>query len=348
MAVHEALVGTYTRRDAEGIYNARFDSDTGRFEVTGLAAELPNPSYLAQSGEFIYAVLEEKYGLVTALRRDGAQLTELNRKPTLGAHPCHLSVVDGQIGVANYSSGSVSLYCRAEDGSLGDLCSVERHAGHGPNKRRQSGPHAHMAYPDPWASSLLVPDLGCDRLYRYSLQQGALELEGFTQMAAGSGPRHVIAHPTLRGVYYVVNELDNTIARLAPDADHRLTVNETVSALPSNFKGQSATAALRIHPTGNHLYATNRGADCIVCVGLGNDGSFGPCTFAPSGGEHPRDLVLDPTGQWLLVANQDSDSLRVYALNSGVPAGGGTDVAVPVPVCVLFVDSAEVKQERTA
>lgn len=339
MAVHEALIGTYTRRSAEGIYNARFDSDSGHLDVTGLALALPNPSYLASAGNCIYAVLEQEQGFVAALVRDGGYLRELNRKPTLGAHPCHVSVAGNHVAAANYSSGSVALFGRLDDGSLGDLCSVEQHAGHGPDERRQAGPHAHMVYPDPWAPRLLVPDLGCDRLYRYDLSGGVLKLEGFIGLPAGAGPRHVVAHPALRGLYYVVNELDNTLALIAPAADGRFAVRQTISTLPATHAGSSATAALRINPDGDHLYATNRGHDSIVTVALADDGGFGNVSHVPTLGDHPRDLTLDPTGGWLLVANQDGDSIAVYPLNNGQPVGDGTIVDVPVPVCVLFPGS---------
>ena len=341
MSVHKAFVGTYTRRDAEGIYAATFDDETGAFELGYLAAALPNPSYLAQAGNDVYAVLEDEQGEVAALRRDGNTLTLLNRKPSMGSHPCHISVVADRVAVANYSSGSVTLLTRSADGALGDICSVEQHAGHGPNARRQSGPHAHMVYPDPWAKRLFVPDLGCDRLYRYGIERGVLQLEGFTGLPAGAGPRHVVAHPTLRGTYYVINELDNTIVRVAPGNDGRFAVESSVATLPDDAAVASATAALRIHPNGHRLYATNRGADSFVAVTLDRDGAFGSRTLVPTLGEHPRDLTLDPSASWLLAANQDSDTVTVYALEDGLPVNASaTTTRVPTPVCILFTHEA--------
>ena len=338
MSVHQALIGTYTRGAAEGIYAATFDADSGVFTAGDVAAELPNPSYLAQSGPYVYSVLEEEQGAVAALRWDAGSLQTLNRRPSMGAHPCHISIVGDRVAVSNYSSGSVTLLTRSSEGELGDICSVEQHAGHGPNDRRQAGPHAHMVYTDPWAPRLLVPDLGCDRLYRYGIDRGVLQLEGFTGLPAGAGPRHVVAHPSLRGTYYVVNELDNTIVRIAPGADGRFAVQATISTLPAEFGGRSATAALRIHPDGHRLYASNRGADSIVTVVLDGAGGFGSTTWVPTEGAHPRDLTLDPTGRWLLIANQDGNSVTVYALSDGTPqAGSATCTQTPSPVCILFL-----------
>jgi 6-phosphogluconolactonase len=35
----------------------------------------------------------------------------------------------------------------------------------------------------------------------------------------------------------------------------------------------------------------------------------------PSGGSHPRDFTLDPTGNFLLALNKDSDNLVIFRIN---------------------------------
>jgi 6-phosphogluconolactonase len=53
----------------------------------------------------------------------------------------------------------------------------------------------------------------------------------------------------------------------------------------------------------------------------------------------PRNFGIDPTGRFLLVANQDGDSILVFRIDAktgALEATGGT-VDVPKPVCVKFV-----------
>ncbi|MFN2273010.1 MAG: lactonase family protein, partial [Anaerolineae bacterium] len=53
-------------------------------------------------------------------------------------------------------------------------------------------------------------------------------------------------------------------------------------------------------------------------------------------GKTPRNFVIDPTGEFLLAANQDSDNVVTFRINadSGELAATGHSVEVPTPVCV--------------
>jgi 6-phosphogluconolactonase len=58
------------------------------------------------------------------------------------------------------------------------------------------------------------------------------------------------------------------------------------------------------------------------------------------GGKTPRNFTLDPTERWMLVANQDSNLISVFARD---PATGEladevkSSVAVEAPMRILFV-----------
>ncbi|MFU1806012.1 lactonase family protein, partial [Enterococcus faecium] len=56
-------------------------------------------------------------------------------------------------------------------------------------------------------------------------------------------------------------------------------------------------------------------------------------------GDIPRDFDLDPSEDFIVVANQDSDNLTLYRRNqeTGLLEMIQKDVAVPECVCVLFV-----------
>jgi 6-phosphogluconolactonase len=55
-------------------------------------------------------------------------------------------------------------------------------------------------------------------------------------------------------------------------------------------------------------------------------------------GAWPRNFSLDPTGRWLLVANQQSDSVVVFARDqeSGRLTPTRQRIAIPGPACLRF------------
>jgi 6-phosphogluconolactonase len=60
----------------------------------------------------------------------------------------------------------------------------------------------------------------------------------------------------------------------------------------------------------------------------------------PTLGKTPRHFTLDPSGKFLLAANQDSSDITIFKVhpNTGQLTPVGQPVKdAPVPVCVLFV-----------
>jgi len=55
-------------------------------------------------------------------------------------------------------------------------------------------------------------------------------------------------------------------------------------------------------------------------------------------GKIPRHFAIDPTGQWLLAENQNSDSVVVFRVdaNTGRLSATGQTVSVGAPVCAIF------------
>ena len=58
----------------------------------------------------------------------------------------------------------------------------------------------------------------------------------------------------------------------------------------------------------------------------------------PTQGKTPRNFGIDPTGRWLLAANQNSDSVVVFGVDpkTGALEPTGRQVTVGAPVCVTF------------
>ena len=186
-------VGTFTGVDdhgggAEGIYVCRMDMTTGAVELVHTVPDVPNPSFLTLHPErpLLYAVNAvpeidgHAGGTVSAFavdRTTGA-LTFLNRQPSQGPGPCHVSVeqTGRYVIAANYLGGSVAMLPIAEDGSLGPATDWVQHEGSSVNSNRQGEPHGHSFTPDPANKYALACDLGLDQVlvYRLDLEHGKL------------------------------------------------------------------------------------------------------------------------------------------------------------------------------
>lgn len=351
------LVGTYNSADDAGIHRLRFNSRTGVLQVVAPGVSTRNPSYLAwhPDGRHVYAVNEAagpEGGRVSAFAWDvgTGTLALLNQQRSGGSAPCHLAVDDAgrAVVVANYLDGTVAVLPLREDGCLAEACQVVTHEGRGAHESRQARPHAHQVVFSPERHEVLVCDLGVDRVMRYGWNPGGREplradLPAWS-LPPGAGPRHLVFHPDgLRA--YVLGELDSTLTQFSgpgPLAKWRRFV--PVSTLPPSYVGPNAAAALRLHPGGGLLCASNRGHDSVALYRLDLDSGV-PVALGhfSCGGRTPRDMAFDPTGQWLLVANQDSGTVAVFRVDETggrlIPVGHGA--SVPKPVCLLFAAPSE-------
>jgi|YNPNPStandDraft_1061719.scaffolds.fasta_scaffold20340_2 6-phosphogluconolactonase len=348
-------IGTYTHGRSEGIYRGRLDLATGEFTLSGLAARVNHPSFLAihPRGRFLYAVNEGDggEGAVSAFSLDPSTgaLTFLNQQSSRGAGPCHLSVdrTGRWVLVANYGSGSVALLPLQDDGRLGEATDFIQHEGASINPQRQEGPHAHSITLDPANRYALAADLGLDQIRLYQLDPGRGKLLPHDPPAVavkgGAGPRHLAFHPNGRYVY-LINELDNTLIAFAYEASRgALREIQTVSTLPSDFQGISYCADVQVAPSGRFVYGSNRGHDSIVvCAVEEATGRLTVIDYTPTQGKFPRHFAIDPTGTFLLAANQDSDNLVVFRIDpdSGRLSPTGQVVEVPTPVCVKMIPVA--------
>ncbi|HXY50449.1 MAG TPA: lactonase family protein [Terriglobales bacterium] len=347
-------VGTYTTKESRGIYAYRYDAGSGATIPLGLAAESENPSFLAihPNRRFLYAVNElERYrgqssGAVSAFAIDSAtgRLKLLNTLPSSGADPCYLALdrTGKHLLVANYTGGSVAVFPLQGDGSLGEASAFVQHTGSSVNRERQEGPHAHWMETSPDNRFALATDLGLDEVivYRFDAAKGTVTPSDppFAKLNAGAGPRHFAFHPN--GNYgYLVNELQSTVTVFSYQAGalHEL---QTVSTLPSDFRGKNDAAEIEVDPSGRFLYTSNRGDDSIALFAI--DPAKGMLTavgFTNAGGKTPRNFTLDPTGTRLFVANQDSGNIVVFAIDqkNGRLMPTGRVLTVPSPVCLKFV-----------
>jgi 6-phosphogluconolactonase len=347
-------VGTYTEGDrTDGIYLVRLDTQSGALRLVGSLNAGANPSFLAihPHGRVLYAVNEvtQRNGLATgavsafAIAADGA-LTRLNEQLSEGGAPCYVSVdrTGRAVLVANYVGGNVALFPIEAGGGLAVASHVVQHRGTGPNTARQETAHAHCILPDPSNRFALAADLGVDRVlvYRLDVARGSLQhvAGGDGIMRPGAGPRHIAFHPRLPLVF-VANELDSTVSSFRFDGETgRLSALETRSTLPPGRSGTSYVADIHVAPSGRTIYVSNRGDNSIAVLYVEDTGALALEQVVSTEGDWPRNFSIDPTGHWLLVANQRSSDIVVFGRDqdSGRLSRTRHSISIPSPVCLRF------------
>ncbi len=345
---HRLLVGTYTKATSRGIYTLTLDPVTGKLGVPTLAAEAPNPTFLALSPDLrlVYAVCAgDQWASSFRVVESTGLLEPVQQTPAgAGPTPCHISVDrTGSIAIAaNYHLGLAAAIPLGGDGRLG-APRVVAHSGKGPHPTRQTTSHVHSATFSPDGRFAIVCDLGLDRIYSYALDRARVSLEPgdppYLETAPGAGPRHFAFGRGGRHAY-AINELDNTV--VAYDylpANGGLVRLQAVSLLPAGYRGEATAAEVRVHPSGRFVYGSSRGPDTLAVFSVHEEtGTLFPIEIVPCGGKGPRSFSISPDGRWLVCAHQDPGTLCSFAIDQGTGRLARVDgsVEVSMAVCVVF------------
>ena len=351
-------VGTYTSNTkSEGIYVYSFDSETGKLSLHSTVKDVKEPSFLTidKKHQNLYAVNElvdyegKPSGSVSAfaINQKTGSLSFLNKQPSLGGAPCHITASrNGKfVLVANYLGGNISVFPVQKNGMIGPAIDVVQHSGSGPNKERQLSAHAHSVTLDLNNRFAFAADLGTDKvmIYEFDRDKGKLKqnpAQEFYQTKAGAGPRHFAFHPNGK-LAFVINELDSTITSLAYDERvGKLTEIKTISTLPGEFHDANACADVHVSPDGKMLYGSNRGQDTIAVFAINQkNGVISSVENIATGGKRPRNFAIDPAGNFLLAANQDTNNISVLSIDraTGRLRSTGINTEIPSPVCLKFV-----------
>ncbi len=324
-------VGGYTddmNGTADGIGILTVAED-GSLEDHGLAAAADSPSFLARSGDLIYAA-GEAAGVVSAYRVAGNELHFLGLQKTAGAGPCALGVLEDRTAliVACYGDGTVDVHPLDPDGSLHKTAQSLRGVDKS-SRINQTGPHAHAVLQVD-AHTLLTTDLGTDDVHIHSLDGDLLIRTGSVKLPAGTGPRDLLLHPS--GLVWVLAELSHEIFVLGRHGDGFAVLSS--AALPGAEDGDHA-AALALSSDARFAYAGLRGSDQVSVLAVSDDGrALTPVGSVWSGGGWPRHLVVD--GDYLRVANHLTNAVVTFTLgDDGIPVHHST-LAVKSPTYLLL------------
>ncbi len=343
---YDLLVGTYTQGASEGIYRYAFDSATGQIEAQPRQTfKSSNPSWLtlSQDQRRLFVVNEngpgqkEVVGKVSSFTVDGNthELSQVSQVATRGDEPTHSSLSqDGRyLFVSNYAvnanpGGSLSVFKVAENGTLSDVVQQLKHVASQVNPERQAGPHVHSVVSLPSGNYVYASDLGADRVYVYRYQPESAERPlvpaqpASVQLPDGSGPRHLLFSRDGKHAYLTL-EMSGQLAMF--DVRDGNLVRQQLLELGTAGK-QSASGALHLSADGRFLYVSNRGTAnqmLVFSVAAGN-GQLKEIQRRDVDGDHPREFTLDPTGHFLLIANQKSNQITVLRRDASTGQLGET------------------------
>ena len=345
------LVGTYTNEQkTNGIHVYTFNAETGDFQEKSKMTDITNASFLTVSKDKknVYAVSEGGQGKglnAYAFDMGTGKLTLLNTGSAGGNGPCYVSVDDRKktVFTGNYGGGSLSATRLNQDGSLSSDIQVIQHEGGSVNKSRQDKPHVHAVVLSPDDRYLLVPDLGTDKVNIYNYDPSDKQplspaTPAFATVNAGGGPRHLTFHPT--GKYaYLILEMEGAVAAF-DFKNGKLEHRQTITMLAPGFNGKVGAADIHVSPDGKFLYASNRGeANEIVIYAIDKNGKIALAGRQSSLINTPRNFAIDPTGNFLLVGNQNGNDIAIFRRdkNTGLLTPTGKTIQVDKPVCLKFV-----------
>ncbi|MFC4387223.1 lactonase family protein [Gracilibacillus marinus] len=335
-------VGTYTKKESKGVYRFELDVHNKKLEQVTVAAELSNPTYVTVSkdNKNLYAVAKmgEEGGVASFSIDENGQLAKINEQSLQGSPPCHIEVNEANsvLVTANYHSTLGVLHTINSEGSV-KIVDTAQHEGNGPHERQEK-PHLHYAGFTPDEKYVVIVDLGTDTITSYAYESGTLEKKYVFHTKEGSGPRHITFHPN--GQYaFVMTELSNEVIVLKYDGNGQFEEVQSISTLPGDFTDNSQGSAIHISSDGKFVYAGNRGHDSIAIFKVTDKCTLEFVEWTHTEGQWPRDFVLDPTENFLVASNQESNNLTLFERDKGT--GKLTliekDIYAPEPVCVKFL-----------
>lgn len=345
------LIGSYTNGAVvDGIYYYQFNANGSTAIISKTAAA--DPSFLTvasnQSNVYVVNELGNGKGSVSAYQfnKVSGSFQLLNAVVSGGDHPCHISIDSKNkfVFISNYSGGNFSVMRIEADGSLSNAIQTIQHTGSSVNKSRQDKPHVHSAFLSPDEKYLLVQDLGTDQISVYGLNLNNTRPVSEKPVSVfncnpGDGPRHISFHPT-KPIVYAVQELTGSVTVLNFNKGI-LKKMQQVNMFEKGDEKKSGAADIHVSPDGKFLYASNR-ADYnnLVVFKIGPNGWLQWVESEPTLGLAPRNFAIDPTGQFLLAANQNSNEVVVFKRNkqTGKLTDTGNRIAVSKPVCLKFID----------
>lgn len=352
---YQLLVGSYTAGQSQGIYRLNFNSATGQIDAKPLQViKSENPSWLTLSKDqrYLFVVNENGPGQRDPVGRVSSyaiapkthELSLINQVQSLGNEPTHssLSADASHLFVSNYSvaedpGGTLAVLPVSADGALKPVVQMSGHPASRVNPERQMSSHVHSTVSSPDGRYVFSNDLGADRVFAYRFDPKAnpdLPLTpanpAFVQLPAGSGPRHLLFSADGKHAWLTM-EMSAQVA-VFDYRDGSLEQTQMVDLAAGQPVSNKAAAALHASADGKFLYVSNRGtANQLLVFAIDPaTGHLKELQRRSVEGDHPREFSLDPSGKFVLIANQKSNGIVVVERDAKTGLLGKTVQKLPM------------------
>ncbi|MCH5462367.1 lactonase family protein [Lactobacillus sp. LC28-10] len=341
------LIGTYTHKSSEGVYELQLDTEKQQLQNLELVGRAGNPTYVAESkAHRVYAIDAEsedgkKIGGLKVFDASEKPFKELSKSLVAGPNPAYVAVDEDRqlVFTANYHTGVITVYKINADGTLTTTDTVKHTGAVGPAPEQQDGPHPHYTDLTP-DNRLVCCDLGEDRVYLYDVSDaGKLTEKSQFKCAAGFGPRHIVFN-TAQNVAYLVGELGSGIEVLDYISQAgEFTLRQELSTIPEDWTAHNGAAAIRLSSDNKFVYVSNRGYNSIATFKVEDNGELSLVDQISSEGDFPRDFNFNADESFIILVNQNTDNATLYSRDSatGKLTQVQKDFKVPEGVCVAFV-----------
>jgi 6-phosphogluconolactonase len=338
--------GSYSDKDSFGIYVFEFDERSGHLSDIIHKYKILNPSFLtiSHNKNYLFATSENEEGSASGYKIDhktGA-LQYINTQQSNGSGPCHVEtdINDKWCIIGHYGSGNISVLPILADGNLGTSVQSIQHIQN--NSVKSTVPRVHSINIASNNKDIFVPDLGLDKIQHYTLQSKNQPLKPaknpHISLTKGSGPRHFAFHPDGKFAYCILEYTSKINVYKVQKTGLKDISN--VSTLPKDFSGKNYCADIHISPDGRFVYGSNRGHNSIAIFAVNKtNGDLTLVGHQPTIGDFPRNFAIDPSGNFLLVANQKSDNIQIFKrdLKTGLLVHVQEVKNIHKPVCLKFL-----------
>jgi 6-phosphogluconolactonase len=298
--------------------------------------------YLAArpDGRNLYASDQAPLGRLAALSITPGTgvLVALSQVPSGGAQSVHTAVHPGGnwVFVANYDlPGNLKVFPLLPNGALGT-----------PTDDEITGPGAHQCAISPDGKHVYLPTRSLAYIAQYSFDDQTGQLTPLVPATvAAEDPRHLAFNrdgtraylvnemqiPLLdAGVPLAGSETRATNVAVYSVANGNLTEIQKVVLDPDERGG----GAIRVSPDGKFLYVSGRFSQTIYSLAIDPvDGKLAPAGEFNGDGliDTPRDFIIDPLGNHLLVASADLSQLVILKIDKATGQLATTGAPIPAP-----------------
>ncbi|MDZ4660739.1 MAG: beta-propeller fold lactonase family protein [Pseudomonadota bacterium] len=301
-------------KDVDNLVTFVIDPQSGKLTQTSaasIAGEIV-PLGIHPNRKYLYAGLSARRSVAAFLIDQANGSLTFSQEVAIGINPVYIHVdsLQKNLLIPSYSDSKVVVLPIRPDGSLSET----------PTDTQNTDTNSHAAISTQNSKFVYVTNTVANTISQFLLNSltGLLTPNSPAKIQApiGSGPRHVVHHPT-KNLLYVVDELGDSVTVYSEDPTNgQLSFQNSLSTLPAGVNGNSNFCAdIHITPDAKYLYASNRGDNSLAIFAI--DPISG---FLTSRGQQkvegvPREFEIDPSGRYIYVAGMRTKKLTSFKID---------------------------------